>query len=66
MEIRPCAQDSGHSHPDLAQRFAILTSIPGVPAITAFALLFEMPGALEAPQAASLAGLAPVTRRSDR
>ena len=35
--------------PDLAQRFAILTSIPGVSAITAFALLIEMPelGALE-------------------
>ena len=45
--------------PDLAQRFAILTSIPGVSAITAFALLIEMPerGALEPGQAASLAGL---------
>jgi transposase len=51
--------------PDLAQRFAILTSIPGVSAITAFALLIEMPelGALEAGQAASLAGLAPVARQ---
>ena len=28
---------------DLAQRFAILTSIPGLSAITAFALLIEMP-----------------------
>jgi len=54
--------------PDLAQRFAILTSIPGVSAVTAFALLIEMPelGALEAAQAASLAGLAPVARRSGR
>jgi len=54
--------------PDLAQRFAILTSIPGVSAITAFALLIEMPelGALEAGQAASLAGLAPVARQSGR
>ena len=45
--------------PDLAQRFAILTSIPGLSAITAFALLIEMPelGALEPGQAASLAGL---------
>ena len=45
--------------PDLAQRFAILTSIPSVSAITAFALLIEMPelGALEPGQAASLAGL---------
>ena len=51
--------------PDLAQRFAILTTIPGVSAITAFALLIEMPelGALEPGQAASLAGLAPVARR---
>jgi transposase len=48
--------------PDIAQRFAILTSIPGVSAITAFALLIEMPelGALDAGQAASLAGLAPM------
>jgi transposase len=53
---------------DLAQRFAILTSIPGVSAITAFALLVEMPelGALDAGQAASLAGLAPVARQSGR
>src|SRR5580700_5350204 len=54
--------------PDLAQRFAILTSIPGVSAITAFALLIEMPelGALEPGQAASLAGLPPVARQSGR
>ena len=52
--------------PDLAQRFAILTSIPGLSAITAFALLIEMPelGALEPGQAASLAGLAPMARQS--
>jgi transposase len=45
---------------DLAARFAILTSIPGVSNITAFALLIEMPelGSLEAGQAASLAGRA--------
>jgi transposase len=54
--------------PDLVQRFAILTSIPGVAAVTAFALLIEMPelGALEAGQAASLAGLAPVARQPGR
>ena len=52
----------------LSDRFAILTSIPGVSNITAFALLIEMPelGALEAGQAASLAGLAPVVRQSGR
>jgi len=54
--------------PELAQRFAILTSIPGLSALTAFALLIEMPelGALEPGQAASLAGLAPMTRQSGR
>ena len=43
----------------LADRFAILTSIPGVSTITAFALLIAMPelGDLEAGQAANLAGL---------
>ncbi|HEV7910726.1 MAG TPA: transposase, partial [Methylocella sp.] len=51
----------------LAKRFAILTSIPGVSRITAFALLIEMPelGTLEARQAASLAGLAPVAPNPD-
>jgi len=52
----------------LAGRFAILTSIPGVSTITAFALLIEMPelGAFEAGQAANLAGLAPSARQSGR
>lgn len=52
--------------PDLARRFAILVSIPGVSAITAFALLIDMPelGTLGQGQAASLAGLAPVARQS--
>jgi transposase len=52
----------------LAGRFAILTSIPGVSDLTAFALLIEMPelGALETGQAASLAGLAPIARQSGR
>lgn len=51
---------------DLARRFDILVSIPGVSAITAFALLIDMPelGTLENGQAASLAGLAPVARQS--
>ena len=45
----------------LADRFAILISIPGVSNITAFALLIAMPelGSLEAGQAANLAELAP-------
>jgi transposase len=54
--------------PDLAQRFAILTSIQGLSAITAFALLIEIPelGGLEPAQAAGLAGLAPVARQPGR
>src|ERR1700677_220035 len=53
---------------NLATRFAILTSIPGVSNITAFALLIEMPelGALEAGQAANLPGLPPTARQSGR
>lgn len=52
--------------PDRARRFDILVSIPGVSAITAFALLIDMPelGTLGNGQAASLAGLAPVARQS--
>lgn len=51
---------------DLARSFVILTSIPGVSTLTAFALLIDMPelGHLEANEAASLAGLAPVARQS--
>jgi len=52
--------------PDLARRFDILVSIPGVSATTACALIIDMPelGTLENGQAASLAGLAPVARQS--
>lgn len=51
---------------DLARRFDILISIPGISKLTAFALLVDMPelGKLDAKQAASLAGLAPVARQS--
>jgi transposase len=57
-----------HADADLSRRFAILASIPGVSAVTAFALLSEMPelGVLDAGQAASLEGLAPVARQSGR
>jgi transposase len=57
-----------HADAGLSRRFAILVSIPGVSAVTAFALLIEMPelGFLDAGQAASLAGLAPVARQSGR
>jgi transposase len=53
---------------ELAERLAILESIPGIAKITACALLIEMPelGTLDGKQAASLAGLAPITRQSGR
>lgn len=52
--------------PALQARFNSLVSIPGIGSATALALLIEMPelGTLEHRQAASLAGLAPVTRES--
>ena len=51
---------------DLAVRLQILVSIPGISAITAQALIVDMPelGTLDNKQAASLAGLAPITRQS--
>ena len=50
----------------LKARLDILLSIPGIGAATAIALLVDMPelGTMDAKQAASLAGLAPVTRQS--
>ena len=57
-----------HIKSDSAQARAleILTSIPGIGAITAVAVLAEMPeiGSLDSKAAASLADLAPVTRQS--
>lgn len=51
---------------ELAKRAAILVSVPGVGELTAAILLIEMPelGAIDAKQAASLAGLAPMTQAS--
>jgi transposase len=50
----------------LKTRLDILLSVPGIGAATAIALLVDMPelGTMDAKQAASLAGLAPVTRQS--
>jgi transposase len=58
-----CAADD-----DLRARLAILESIPGIGQASALALLIERPelGRLGQPQAASLAGLAPVARDSGR
>ncbi|MGH7086035.1 MAG: IS110 family transposase, partial [Acetobacteraceae bacterium] len=52
--------------PQLARRHHILTSINGLGALTANQLIATMPelGTLDNKQAASLAGLAPVTRQS--
>jgi transposase len=66
--VEDAMRDIVQADSDLSARFDILTSIPGVSAITAFALLVEMPelGTLEAGEAASLAGLAPIARQSGR
>lgn len=50
----------------LAARHALLLSIPGVSTVTAATLLAQMPelGSLDQRAAASLAGLAPITRQS--
>ena len=52
--------------PGLSRRRDVLTSIPGIGTVTAMAILIEMPelGTLDNKQAASLAGLAPMTRQS--
>jgi len=52
----------------LSERADILISIPGIAKITAFAMLIEMPelGSLSGKQAASLAGLAPISRQSGK
>jgi transposase len=54
------------ANPVLRTRLDILLSIPGIGATTAIALLVDMPelGTMDAKQAASLAGLAPMTRQS--
>jgi transposase len=63
--IESAMHDFVQANDELAARFAILTSIPGVSAITAFALLVEMPelGTLQADEAARLAGFAPIVRQ---
>lgn len=50
----------------MSRKLAILVSIPGVGETTALSMLIDMPelGTLEGKQAASLAGLAPISRQS--
>ena len=66
LDARIAALIAGDEH--LARRRDILVSIPGVSAVTAAALLAEAPelGTLEGKAAASLAGLAPMTRQSGK
>jgi transposase len=60
-QARLVAQDEA-----LKARFDRLLSIPGLGAVSALAMLIDMPelGTMDAKQAASLAGLAPITRQS--
>ncbi len=53
---------------ELARRRDVLMSIPGLGPVTVHALLADMPelGTMDEAQAASLAGLAPITRQSGR
>ena len=68
QEIDAAIADAVARDPTQSQRLAILISIPGVAEATAFAMLIEMPelGSLEGKQAASLAGLAPISRQSGK
>ena len=52
----------------MSRKLAILVSIPGIAETTALSMLIEMPelGTLEGKQAASLAGLAPISRQSGK
>ena len=54
--------------PDLAHRFGILVSIPGIGPVAALAMIVEMPepGSMDGKQAACLTGLAPITRESGK
>lgn len=56
------------SHADLAQRFELVLSVPGIGERTALALVLRMPelGAVSREQAAALAGLAPFVQKSGR
>lgn len=65
-EIDAAIEDLLQSTPKTGRATKINCSVPGLPRISAAALLTEMPelGTLGKKQAASLAGLAPMTRQS--
>ncbi|SFC91496.1 transposase [Tropicimonas isoalkanivorans] len=52
--------------PEVARRYEILMSIPGIGPVAATAMIVDMPelGTMTPKEAASLAGLAPVSRQS--
>jgi transposase len=68
QEIDTAVAETVRRDPTLSQKLAILISIPGIAEATAFAMLIEMPelGSLHGKQAASLAGLAPLSRQSGK
>ena len=59
-------QTQGHA--DLAKRFTLVLSVPGIGERTALALVLRLPelGAVSREQAAALAGLAPFVQQSGR
>lgn len=61
VEVEDAILERIQSHPTLAERFAILTSIPGIAKCAAFVLIIDMPelGTLDNQTAASLSGTAP-------
>jgi transposase len=67
-EIEAAIRSLINADDDLRRKFAILVSIPGIAARSAFALLIDMPelGTLEAQEAAALSGTAPMTRQSGK
>lgn len=67
-EIETAMQERIKGDTELARRFAILLSIPGVAERSAFAILIDMPelGSLDCQTAASLSGTAPRIKQSGK
>ena len=65
-ELEAALLELVRSEPHVRRRYEVLTSIPGIGAVTAVTLLTEMPelGSANAGQVAALAGLAPMNRDS--
>ncbi|WP_420380879.1 IS110 family transposase [Marivita sp.] len=67
-QIDEALRNLSHRDPSFARKVAILGSIPGIGKPTAITLLIDMPeiGNMDNKQAASLAGLAPVSQSSGK